>query len=187
MRNFGGVLVLAAAVVVFLGGIVVGVNLLFSSADVVAQTETCEVREVAEGEEITADMVTVNVFNSSNTAGLANRVSINLAERGFTAGQVGNNSGAVEPNVVTILTDNQEDPAVQLVAQQFNGEVQFQAPDIEVDEGVIVLLGPNYGDLRGDAPATIAAAQATSICVPVLDVEIEELPEETEAEPAEGT
>lgn len=164
-------LFLGAAALTFAGATAVGVNLLFASADTSQEeSETCETQVIAAGEPVQSSMVTVNIFNASNAAGLANRVRINLEGKGFLGGRIGNSESEVPADNVTILTNGQDDPTVQLVAQQFNGEVQFAEPDITLDDGVTVILGPNYQDLRGDAPTEIPASQETTVCVPTIDL-----------------
>ncbi|MFD1858379.1 LytR family transcriptional regulator [Aeromicrobium camelliae] len=164
-------LFLGAAGLTFVGATAIGVNLLFASADTAEDdSETCETQVIAAGEPVQSSMVTVNIFNASDAAGLANRVRINLEGKGFLGGRIGNSESEVPADNVTILTNGQDDPTVQLVAQQFNGDVQFAEPDITLDDGVTVILGPNYQDLRGDAPTEIPASQETTVCVPTIDL-----------------
>jgi hypothetical protein len=113
-------------------------------------------------------MVTVNVYNASQRAGLANRVSINLQRRGFQAGTVANSTSEIKPDSVAILTDDREDPRVKLVAEQFD-EPEFHEPDIDVTEGVTVIVGDAYEDLV-DAPREIESDRSITVCVPTVEV-----------------
>jgi len=162
---------IGGAAVFFIGATLAGGQMLFASADEEEETETCETQTVAAGETLPSNKVTVNIYNASNTAGLANRVRINLEKRGFLAGLIGNSESEAEPTNVAILTEDDKDPAVQLIARQFNGEVSFIEPDIPLENGVTVVLGPDYADLKKGAPAEIKAGQDVDVCVPTIDLE----------------
>lgn len=157
------------AVVLFLGGSFIGFKLLTASADTFEEAPTCENRTVAEGEQLTSNLITVNVYNASQRAGLANRVSINLQRRGFQAGTVANSASEIEPDAVAVLSDDQEDPRVRLVAEQFD-DVEFSEPDIDVTEGVTVIVGDDYEELVEDAAQEIESDRAITVCVPTVDV-----------------
>jgi len=156
--------------VVLLGvGLFVGFKLLTASADTFDEASTCENRTVAEGEKLTSNLVTVNLYNASQRAGLANRVGINLQRRGFLAGTVANSTSEVKPAGVAILTDDRDDPRVKLVAEQF-GDVEFAEPDINAPEGVSVIVGDDYKELVDDAPQEIESDRAITVCVPTVEV-----------------
>jgi hypothetical protein len=156
------------SVVLFGAGLFVGFKLLTASADTFDEAPTCEDRTVAEGEKLTSNLVTVNVYNASQRAGLANRVGINLQRRGFLAGTVANSTSEVKPGSVAILTDDRDDPRVKLVAQQF-GDVEFAEPDINAPEGVTVIVGDDYKDLV-EAPRDIESDRTITACVPTVEV-----------------
>jgi hypothetical protein len=164
------VLVLALAAVLFLGGLGIGVKLLTASADTTKAAATCANRTVNAGEKLTSNLVTVNVFNASRRAGLANRVDINLQRNGFLAGQIGNSTSAARPSRVAILTDDRNDPRVQLVAAQFRDQVTYATPDVKVDSGVTVIVGDNYTGLNKDAEAGVTASEPVTLCVPTVRV-----------------
>ena len=157
------------SIIVFVAGLFVGFKLLTASADTFDAAPTCENRTVAEGEKLTSNLVTVNVYNASQRAGLANRVGINLQRRGFQAGTVANSTSEVKPDNVAILTDDRDDPRVKLVAQQFE-DVEFSEPDIKIADGVTVIVGDDYQDLV-DAPRDVESDRAITVCVPTVDVE----------------
>jgi aspartokinase len=156
------------AVVVFALGLYIGFKLLTATADTGVTAPTCENRTVAKGAKLTSNLVKVNVYNDSQRAGLANRVSINLQRRGFLSGVVGNSTSEVKPGAVAILTDDREDPRVKLVAQQFEG-VEYREPDIDVSDGVTVIVGDDYKALV-KASHDIQSDRAITVCVPTVDV-----------------
>ncbi len=162
----GGTIVVA--LLTFVVAVFVGWRLLTAGADTFVEAPTCENRTVAEGENLTSNLVTVNVYNASQRSGLANRVSINLQRRGFLAGTVANSTSEIQPDAVAILTDDREDPRVLLVAQQFD-EPDFHEPDIDVSGGVTVIVGDDYKDLV-DAPREVESDRPITVCVPVVDV-----------------
>ena len=159
---------LFVAVAVFVVAVFVGFKLLTASADTFDAAPTCEDRTVAEGEELTSNLVTVNVFNASQRAGLANRVSINLQRRGFLGGTVANSTSEVKPDGVAVLTDDRDDPRVELVAAQFE-DVEYAEPDIRAADGVTVVIGDGYKDLV-DAEREVESDREITVCVPVVDV-----------------
>jgi hypothetical protein len=164
------IVVLIAAGLLFLGGFAMGVKLLTASADTAAAAPTCADRTVNAGEKLTSNLVTVNVFNASRRAGLANRVNINLQRNGFLGGQIGNNTSAVKPSQVAILTDDRNDPRVKLVAAQFSDKITYAKPDITVDSGVIVIVGDDYSGLQKKAESKITADKAVTMCVPTVQL-----------------
>ncbi|MGI9085016.1 MAG: LytR C-terminal domain-containing protein [Aeromicrobium sp.] len=156
------------AVVLFAVGLFVGFKLLTASADTFEAAPTCENRTVAEGEKLTSNLVTVNVYNASQRSGLANRVSINLQRRGFQSGTVANSTSEIKPDAIAVLTDDRDDPRVKLVAQQFK-DVEYSEPDIDVTEGVTVIVGDDYKDLV-KAPQEVESDRSITVCVPTVDV-----------------
>ena len=168
-----GALLLLVTFALFVGGGIVGFNLLTSSADTTVATPTCEMRTVAEGEDLTPNLVTVNVYNASRTAGLANRLSVLLQRRGFLAGTIANNPTDLEVENVVILTADPEDPQVRLVASQFGAPIEYVDQPGTSDDGVDVLLGAGYADrgVRADrAEPSVTVEQPVDVCVPILPV-----------------
>ncbi len=154
----------------FLGGGIVGWNLLTAKADPVAEP-ACTERRVETGEALTPNLVQVNVLNASGRAGLANRVSINLQRYGFLEGGIENSESKIPVDHVAIFTDDPEDPMVQLVAQQFQVAPQIVAPDVAIDsKGVTVVVGPSYTDLNPTPPTEIAATRPVDVCVPLAEL-----------------
>jgi len=157
------------AIVLFVAGLFFGFKLLTASADTFDEAATCENKTVAEGDELTSNLVKVNVYNASQRSGLANRVGINLQRRGFLTGTVANSTSEVKPDTVAILTDDRDDPRVKLVAEQFE-DVEFSEPDIKIADGVTVVVGDGYKELV-KAPREIESDRAITVCVPTVDVD----------------
>lgn len=172
--SLAGPLTVLGAVAVLVVGALVGLRLLTASADIEI-VETCEERSVEVGEPVTPALVPVDVFNGSQRAGLANRVSINLQRRGFLPGQVGNSPMEVEFDGATIVTETPEDPRVRLLAAQF-GEVEFVPPaGSDTGENIVVIVGNDTNqDLVDDAASEVEADVPVSVCLPVApEVEVE--------------
>jgi hypothetical protein len=159
---------IVVAVILFLIGGFIGFKLLTTRADTLDTTPTCQDRTIAKGEKLTSNLVKVNVFNDSQRAGLANRVSINLQRRGFLSGTVANSASEIKPGGVAILTTDRDDPRVKLVAQQFDG-VEYHEPDIDVPDGVTVIVGDDYKDLA-KASRDITSDRPITVCVATVEV-----------------
>lgn len=170
MNRTTNLLATLVAVGIFLGGGIVGWNLLTAKADPVAEP-ACTERRVETGEALTPNLVQVNVLNASGRSGLANRVSINLQRYGFLAGTIENSTSQIPVDHVAIFTDDPEDPMVQLVAQQFQVPPQIVAPDVAIgSDGVTVVVGPSYTDLNPAPPTEIAATRPVDVCVPLAEL-----------------
>lgn len=124
---------------------------------------TCQSQTVRAGQSLPAGLVTVDVYNGSGKEGLAARVSSALQERGFRQGAIANSPSSTKPSAATILTADQSDPRVQLVAQQFP-KVDFRAPDFATGSAVTVIVGDGFDGLKPGAPAMIRAASDVSVC-----------------------
>lgn len=171
MTRVRSLITLAAAAGIFIAGLFIGFQLLTASAETADPGPTCKDRTIAKGAKLTSNLVTVNVFNASKRAGLANRVTIDLQRRNFLAGDPGNSTSAVKPDEVTILTDYPNDPRARLVAEQFKGKVSYAKPDVTVDEGIIVLLGDDVDEhLKDKAPAEIVTDRPVTVCLPIIQL-----------------
>ncbi|TXL60674.1 LytR C-terminal domain-containing protein [Aeromicrobium terrae] len=162
-------LVMTAAVAVFLLGSFYGFRLLTADADTGDEGPSCDTRTVAAGDDLTSNLVAVDVYNASQRAGLANRVSINLQRRGFLAGKIANSTSKVQPKVAAILTTDRDDPRVKLVAQQLGPDVELAEPDIPVDDNVVVVVGDDYKKLA-KAQTKVQATSAVTVCVPIVKI-----------------
>ena len=149
---------------VLVAGMFVGWRLLTSATGSGDEAVyTCQTQTVHAGESLPAGLVTVDVYNGSDREGLAGRVSSALQERGFRQGAIANSPSATKPNTATILTTNQADPQVQLVARQFT-KVDFRAPDFATSAAVTVVVGDGFEALKEGAPSMITAASDVSVC-----------------------
>jgi len=163
-------LVVAGAAGVFVVGTGVGLNLALSSPEPVADEPTCEIKRVEAGAKLTSNLVMVHVYNTSQRAGLATRVKINLERRNFLGGVAENNPGQLKAKNVSILTTDPDDPRVKLVAAQFKGKVQRVAPDFELEDGISILVGPDYAGMKKGARTQIKAGRAIEVCLPTIDL-----------------
>ena len=163
-------LTLLGSAAVFIIGLVAGFQMLIAKPSQPAAAPTCESRTVAAGDKLTSNLVTVNIFNASKKSGLANRVNINLQRNGFLGGQIGNSSSAAKAAPVTILTNDRNDPRVELVAAQFKNRVAYAVPDITVKEGVVVVIGDNFRDLKDKPVRSVVASTDVTMCVPVVQL-----------------
>ncbi|MFT4187027.1 MAG: LytR C-terminal domain-containing protein [Aeromicrobium sp.] len=170
MSKAVGALTTVVALGVFGGGAFAGWNMLTEPVDGGEKRPSCTMKHVAAGEPLTANLVQVDVFNASGREGLANRASINLQRQGFLAGTIGNSESEIPVDHVAILTEEPESPLVELVAAQFQVVPQIVAPDIPIGDGVTVVVGPNYTDVKPGAPTEITAEAAADVCVPDLTV-----------------
>ncbi len=162
-------LTLAVTAIVFIGGSLIGFRLLLADpGDAVEAAATCEPSVIEAGSGLDSNVVTVNVFNSSTRSGLANRVTIDLQANGFLGGQIGNSQSATKPSRVAILTDDPADPRVKLVAAQFRDKVEYAAPDISVEDGIVVVVGNRYRGLKSKSATTIETDRDISVCVPIV-------------------
>lgn len=173
-----GFLLILVAIGVFVAGSVTGFNLLTSSATTTVAAPTCTPRTIETGDDVTANLITVNIYNASRTAGLANRISILLQRRGFLAGTVANNPTEIETSDIVILTSDKSDPRVIVISQQFSGKVSYEEPppgtDIDNDnDNVSVLVGSKYaskGLRKKGEDASATADRSITVCLPVLPV-----------------
>jgi len=170
MNKLTSQLTLAATVVVFLGGTAYGVKLLTAPADTDPKGPTCEPRTVKSGENVTPNLIKVNVFNASERSGLANRVNINLQRKGFLGGKIGNNTGGIETKTVTIVTSDKRKPQVQLVSKQFKDKVLYAAPKQKLWTGVTIVVGDDYKGLVDKGTRSVKSDRTLKFCLPIVSV-----------------
>lgn len=166
-------LTMAFVVVIFIGGVVLGSVLLFQPASTQVEEDPCNSQTVDKGDDLTTNLVTLNIFNSGKKAGLANRVSINLQRKGFLAGEIGNAPDGNKTKNVTVVAKDPDHPAATLVSKQFKGKVKIQKPaegfpaeDLS-DQGIAVVVGPQYGGIKKKAPRKVGSDRQISVCVPL--------------------
>lgn len=127
-------------------------------------TPICVSTDVAEGERVFPQDVTVSVYNASDRDGLAGRTMQLLTDEGFAEGSSGNVSGQVD--VVQIWTLDPESPAVALVASRLGDDVEIQRrqpPGV----GVAVVVGDDFDTLVKGRKAIVAESD-TEICSPPI-------------------
>jgi len=157
-----------ALVLLFLGGTFGGFQLLTSGANTVADpTPTCENRTVKAGDDLTTNFVKVNVYNSGQRSGQANRVQINLQRNGFLAGKIGNSPGGLKAKTVTIITDDPKASEVVLVAKQFKNKVSYEAPTTSLEDGVTIVVGDDFDGLEKEPSRSVKASKDLTVCVPI--------------------
>ncbi len=168
MRNAKQALTMTALIAVFVGGTFWGIQLLTAQADTVDTTvATCKDHTVKTGEKVTTNLVSVNVLNSSQKSGLANRVQINMQRNGFLAGKIGNSPKDVKVKAVTIITDDRKSSPVRLVAKQFKNDVDFVKPTAPLDDGVTIVIGDGFDGLKKKAARSVKANEDLTVCVPL--------------------
>ena len=152
------------AFVVFALGMVIGYRLLTASPNTdSSDVPTCESRVIKAGQSLGSALVVVDVYNGGEKEGLASKVSTALQKRGFLQGSIANSPSDLKPAAVTILTTNQNDPRVQLVAQQFK-DVDYALPDFATSSAVTVLVGDGFDGLNDGAPTSVKTTSDVSLC-----------------------
>ena len=102
------------------------------------------------------DTITVNVYNTTPTAGLATQVSDALAERGFQRGTVGNSSVNREGMTAIVVSGPEGEAAAFTLQQQIAGTQYVQ--DDRADTTVDVVLGSGYTELVAPEKVLTTAA-----------------------------
>ena len=102
------------------------------------------------------DTITVNVYNTTPTAGLATQVSEALVERGFQKGTVDNSSVNREGMTAVIISGPEGEAAAFTLQQQIPETLYSQ--DARADATVDVVLGSGYVAL---VPAENVSTAAT--------------------------
>lgn len=94
-----------------------------------------------------AQKLTVDVFNGTDVAGLANEVTTLLVEAGFTAGENGN----TDPRWVTMIkTAPGQDEVGERISALLGGDIPVLAEPKLADDRIVVLIGADYADRTGD-------------------------------------
>jgi hypothetical protein len=129
-------------------------------------TPVCVATEVAAGEKVFPEQVTVSVWNGGQRAGLAGRTMQLLTDAGFAEGHDGNVSGS-KVSVVAIWTQDPDSPAVALVASRLGKDVPIVQRD-GPGPGVNVIVGDGFQDLV-KGRRSVVAGQDASICSPPVE------------------
>ena len=122
--------------------------------------DPCVETSVAKGR-LTANQVTVSVYNGGNRRGLAGDVGRSLRERGFRVQRTTNTQEKVGATVV--IGASAKNPEVLLVTGFFRGAVI--KTDKRKDRSVDVLVGDRYGGFNKSAKTSILVKTPT-VCLP---------------------
>ncbi|WP_426242978.1 LytR C-terminal domain-containing protein [Nocardioides sp. LHG3406-4] len=128
-----------------------------------ADPPLCVPTPVKAGESVVREQVAVSVYNASTHNGLAGSTMDLLEERGFVGADTGNAPEGTVVSGVQVWSDDPENPAAQLVAQQFK-RAQI-LPGASLGRGVTVVVGDSFKKLGKDVD-TVTSAAAATICSP---------------------
>lgn len=157
---------LSALTVLTLLAAVVGFAALTAPFPKAEDQPVCVKTQVAAGQEVFPEQVTISVYNASNRNGLASSTLNDLVDRGFIGAGSGNAPVDKPIKGVQIWADNAKNPAVALVKSQFRkAEV---VPGSALGPGVVVVVGNGKVPLRssGKAPISTKAESPSVICSP---------------------
>lgn len=125
----------------------------------------CVDTDVAAGDRVYPQQVTVSVYNASDRSGLAGRTMRDLEDAGFAQGQAGN-AERTRVSRAVIWTTEPNSPAVALLVS-YLGEVDVERRD-GLGPGITVVVGDRFGRLADGSPY-VEATEATTICSPPVD------------------
>lgn len=116
------------------------------------------------GQKFTPKDVKVNVFNAGDITGLAGDTMAALVDKGFRKGSVANAPSGVSASSVVLYGAVPESPLVQLVREQFKGEVKIREnPNPEI--GIDVVVGNHFAGFVEKAPDSVTVHQRTRVCL----------------------
>lgn len=174
MSKLASATTMTLAVLLFIGGTVVGLVLFLQPANTQGKDEEeCDNQTVDKGDDLTPNLVTLNIYNSGEKAGQANRASINLQRKGFLAGKVSNAPDDVSAANVTVIAKDRDHPAAKLLSKQFKGKVKVKkvpkglTSDDLSREGIAIVIGPKYNGVKKKAPRKVETDRQISVCVPL--------------------
>ena len=125
------------------------------------QDQVCAPREVRAGEKVLRQDVVVSVFNAGTRSGLASRTLATLTDRGFAPGRTGNAPPNVTVYVAQIWTREPNNPAVRMVARQFQDVVVRTGR--RLGPGVVVVVGNQFRRL-GKGVSFVRATRNARFC-----------------------
>ncbi|MGI9155620.1 MAG: LytR C-terminal domain-containing protein [Marmoricola sp.] len=161
-RTAGTMLVLVVVLVLML---VIGLHAArrpFPSLSGKGATTKCDAVKVRST--IFRKEITVSVYNGSSRSGLADRTMAEMEKRSFTPGTVGNvPKGSVAYAEVRSTTKN--DPAAQLVANQFKPPAKVVLAEDNLGPGVDVVLGPKFTKLHVPSPKSLKLVTPRRTCL----------------------
>lgn len=167
-------LTLLATVILFLGGTAYGYSLLTQSTSTAVAGPTCEPKTITAGQDVTTNLIKVNVYNASFKSGLATSVNIALQRNGFLAGLSDNAAKvmtrALPSNTVAIVTTDKTDPQVKLVAAQFRQKVIYVAPLANAPSGVNVVVNSDWKSLASKPLRAVKSDRTLNFCLATVTV-----------------
>ncbi|WP_121257103.1 LytR C-terminal domain-containing protein [Nocardioides ferulae] len=131
------------------------------------EPEVCTMVDIAEGERVFPEQVTVSVLNAGERSGLAGDVMGKLANQGFDQGELGNAPDDADIARAQIWSDEPDNPAVRLVRSRLGKKVPVLARS-SAFPGVVVVVGDKFDKLRKGRQSVAAAAPAR-VCGPVVE------------------
>lgn len=107
--------------------------------------------------------VTVSVFNGTNRQGLADQTMANMEKRSFKPGTVGNAPvGSVR--YAEVRSRIRDDPAAQLVAEQFKPAAKVVLEQDDLGPGIDVVLGKRFRKLHVPSPKSLRVPKPETTC-----------------------
>lgn len=131
------------------------------------ETPLCSDRQVAAGDKVFPQDVTVNVYNAGTREGLAGRVMLEFGDAGFAQGLDGNAPSGSNVTTSQIWTPDPESPAVRLVASHLGRDVDVLRRG-GMGPGVTVVVGDDFTRLV-HGRRTMRADDDTTICSPAVE------------------
>ena len=146
-------------------GLVVGWNAVTAPLPSLTSESSTEPTDCADptnlpDEQLTADQVTVNVYNAGHTAGQASTTLAGLVRRGFDGGEAANAPSGVRIRAVQVWTTDPEDTAARLVARQFRPHARIVAKE-PLSDGVTVIVGNHVPPFAKVRPASTPTDDTT--------------------------
>jgi hypothetical protein len=164
MSRYRAPVTLLVLVLMMVGGVVYGWNAVTGGGGSSESTtpQDCSTRTLSPGGRLSADQITVSVFNAGTVQGLATETLTQLHGRGFEKGVAADAPAKVHK--VAIWTSTPDDPAVTLVAHQFKGKVKIVKTDSALGEGIQVIVGNNFNGLTKSAKTSIKVTEPAQVC-----------------------
>lgn len=126
----------------------------------------CSDRQLDSGSKLKSSQVQVNVYNAGSISGLASETMRALSRRGFVAGVVDDAPASTKAQNVVVLDPEPKSASVQLVAEQFNGEVVVRKRADDLSDGIDVIVGDNFQGIDKQAETSLSVQRNTDVCVP---------------------
>jgi hypothetical protein len=162
-------LTLVVLVLLVVGALGLGLRLATEDVPPIGgpQDETaCENQTIQAGDKLRTSQVTINVYNAGTVSRLAEDTQAALVEKGFLPGQAGNAPAGVRASGTLVLDPEPRSAAVRLVKKQLKDPVGVRRIDVDLAEGVDVVVGDDARGVRRGGPLSVTVYRATEVCVP---------------------